>query len=83
MDEKTLAEQLKKDPAMLRSLMQSQDGQALMRMLTRGDQGAGLQRAAEAAAKGKPQDMVRMIQQVMRSPGGAELVERIDRAVRK
>ena len=46
-----LAEQLKSNPAALRSLMQSQDGQALIRMLTQGDRGAGLQQAAQAAAK--------------------------------
>ena len=36
MDDKTtrLVNQLKSNPAMLRSLMQSRDGQALMQMLT-------------------------------------------------
>ncbi len=36
MDEKSaqMAEQLRKNPAMLKSLMQSRDGQTLMRMLT-------------------------------------------------
>ena len=36
MDDMTarMAEQLKSNPAMLRSLMQSQDGQMLLRMLT-------------------------------------------------
>ena len=43
MDEKSarMAEQLRRNPAMLKSLMQSQDGQTLMRMLTQGDGGAG------------------------------------------
>ena len=42
MDEKSaqMAEQLRKNPAMLKSLMQSQDGQTLMRMLTQDDGGA-------------------------------------------
>ena len=85
MDEKTtrLVDQLKGNPAMLRSLMQSRDGQTLMRMLTQGDQGAGLQRAVQSAAKGRPEEMVRLINQVMQSPGGADLVERINRAVQK
>lgn len=41
MDEATtrLVEQLKSNPAMLQQLMQSRDGQALMQMLTRNDQG--------------------------------------------
>ena len=85
MDEKSarMAEQLRKNPAALKALMQSQDGQALMRMLTQGDQGAGLQRAVQSAAKGDTAAMVQMVSQVMQSPEGAELVERINKAVRR
>ena len=85
MDEKSaqMAEQLRKNPAMLKSLMQSRDGQALMQMLTQGDQGAALQRAVQSAAKGRPEEMVKMVNQVMQSPGGADLVERINKAVQK
>ena len=85
MDEKTarMAEQLKRNPAMLKSLMQSRDGQALMQMLTQGDQGAALQRAVQSAAKGRPEEMVKMVNQVMQSPEGADLVERINKAVQK
>lgn len=85
MDENTtrLVEQLRNNPAMLKALMQSQDGQTLMRMLTQGDRGAGLQRAVQSAAKGRPQEMVNLVNQVMQSPGGAELVERINKAVRR
>ncbi|WP_295581024.1 hypothetical protein [uncultured Oscillibacter sp.] len=85
MDDKTtrLVEQLRSNPAMLQSLMRSRDGQALMQMLTRGDQGAGLQRAVQSAARGNPADMVKLVSQVMQSPDGAELVERINRAVQK
>ena len=75
MDEKTsrLVEQLKSNPAMLQSLMQSQDGQALLQMLTQGDRGAGLQ----------PAEMVKLMNQVMQSPSGAELVNRINKAIQK
>ena len=54
MDEnaKRMMEQLKADPAALRQLMQSRDGQALMQALTRPDNGAGLQRAMQAAMRG-------------------------------
>lgn len=85
MDDKTtrLVEQLKNNPAMLQSLMRSRDGQALLQMLTRDDQGAGLQRAAQAAAKGNPADMMKLMNRVMQSPGGAELVNRIQKAVQK
>lgn len=78
-----LADQLKSNPAALRSLMHSPDGQALLRMLTQGDQGAGLQQAAQAAAKGNPAQMTEMINRIMQSPEGAALVERINQAVRK
>ena len=54
MDEnaKRMMDQLKADPAALRQLMQSRDGQALMQALTRPDNGAGLQRAVQAAMQG-------------------------------
>lgn len=85
MDERTarMAEQLRKDPAALKALMNSQDGQTLMRMLTQGDQGAGLQKAVQSAAKGDTTAMVQMVNQIMRSPEGAQLVERINKAVQK
>ena len=85
MDDMTarLAQQLKNNPAMLRSLMQSRDGQMLMQMLTQGDQGASLQRAAQEAAKSNPAEMASMIQRIMQSPDGAALVDRINKAVQK
>ena len=85
MDEKTarMVEQLRTNPAMLQGLMQSRDGQALMQMLTKNDRGAGLQRAVQSAAKGDPSEMVQMMNQIMQSPGGAELVQRINKAIQK
>lgn len=85
MDEKTkqLVDQLKQNPAALQALMQSQDGQMLLRMLTQGDQGAGLQRAVQSAARGNPAEMMKLVNQVMQTPSGAELVERINKAVQK
>ena len=85
MDDKAarMAEQLKANPAMLKSLMQSQDGHALMQMLTQGDQGASLQKAVRSATKGDTSAMVQMVNQIMQSPSGAALVERINKAVQK
>ena len=85
MDEKTaqLVNRLKTDPSALRSLMQSQDGQALMQMLTQKDRGAGLQKAVQSAARGNTADMTRMIQQLMQSPEGAALVQRINQSIQK
>lgn len=83
MDEQTtrMIQQLRANPAMLQSLMQSQDGQALLRMLSAGDQGASLQRAAQSAAKGNPAEMVRMVNQLMQSPDGAALIDRINKTM--
>ena len=78
-----LAQQLKADPAALRALMQSPDGQALMRMLTQGDQGAGLQQAAQSAARGDTAQLTAMVRQLMGSPQGAALAERIQKAMQK
>ena len=83
MDEQTarMIQQLKSNPAMLQALMQSRDGQDLLRMLSGGDQWASLQRAAQSAAKGNPAEMVRMVNQLMQSPDGAALVDRISKAM--
>lgn len=85
MDDKTnqLADQLRRNPAMLQALMRSGDGQALMRMLTSGDHGTGLQQAVQSAMRGDTTEMVRLMNRVKASPGGAELMERISQAVKK
>ena len=85
MDETTrrMMEQLGSNPAALRRLMQSRDGQALLQMLSAGDQGASLQNAAQSAAKGNPAELMRMMNQVMKSPAGAELVQRINRSIKQ
>ena len=85
MDERMnrMAQQLGRNPAALRALMQSRDGQALMRMLTQQDQGASLQRAVQSAARGDTAEMAQMVQKLMQSPDGAELIDRINQATRK
>lgn len=85
MDEqsKKLIAQLQQNPAMLRSLMHSSDGKALMQLLTKDDGGASLQKAATSAAMGNPAQMVEMVSNVMKSTAGAQLVERINQSVRK
>ena len=85
MDEQTarMIQQLKSNPAMLQALMQSRDGQALMRMPTQQDQGASLQRAVQSAARGDTAEMAQMVQKLMQSPDGAELINRINQATRK
>ena len=76
MDENTkrMMERLKADPAALRRLMQSRDGQTLMH-------GAGLQRAVQAAMRGDTNVMAELVGRVAQSPEGAALMERISRSV--
>lgn len=85
MDEKTaqLAQQLKNNPSMIRTLMQSRDGQLLMQMLTRADNGKALQQATMSATRGDASGMANLVQQVMRSPEGADLIRRIQSALEK
>ena len=78
-----LAQQLKRNPAMLRSLMQSRDGQALIQLLTQGDRGSGLQQAVRAAAAGDTAQMQEMVQSILASPDGAALLRRISEAVKQ
>ncbi len=82
MDQRELAEYLKKNPQIIQSLMNSPDGQALMRLLQGRDGGQTLNRASSQAAAGNTAEMVQMIKGVMSSPGGAELLQRISRSLR-
>ncbi len=85
MDEnaKRMMEQLKADPAALRQLMQSRDGQALMQALTRPDNGAGLQRAMQSAMHGDMNVMAELVGRVAQSPEGAALMERVSHRLQK
>lgn len=74
---------LKGNPDAVQSLFETQDGQNLLRMLTQQDHGASLQQAAQNAAAGDAAQMVRMISQVMQSPEGAKLVQRISKSLQK
>ena len=85
MDEnaRQMMEQLKSNPTALRKLMQSRDGQTLMQALTRPDNGAGLQRAVQAAMQGNTNIMADLVNRVAQSPEGAALLERISSSVNR
>ncbi len=83
MEQKEIMERLEKNPAMLQQLMHSQDGQALMQMLSGPDGGTTLQKAAMQAATGNTTQIVQMLQRVMESPEGAALVQRIHQSLQK
>ena len=62
-------------------LAKSSDAQKLMELLRR--QNGQVQQAAQAAAAGDPGQLMAMMDQLMRSKEGAELVDRIDSQARQ
>lgn len=70
------------DPAALKTLLSAPETQKLMELLNR-SAGPSLQTAAQAAAQGKPQDLVGLLNQVMQSPEGAKAVEGIQKKTKQ
>lgn len=70
------AARLLNDPAGLKALLSSPETQTLMSLLSR-QGGDGLQAAAQAAAKGKPEELMSLLNRVMENPEGARAVEGI------
>ena len=83
MEQSELMEKLRQNPAALQRVMHSQDGQQLMRMLSGADGGSSLNRAAMQAAGGNTAEITKMIQNVMQSSEGAELIRRISESLQK
>ena len=77
MNEQDIMNKLKSDPCALKSVMQSADGRALLGMLSGGDS-AALGKAAQQAAMGDMSALSAMLSQVLSSPQGAELVQRLE-----
>ena len=65
----------KKDRDAIAQLAQSSDAQKLMELLKQ--QSGGVQQAAQEAAAGNPSQLMAMMDQLMHSKEGAELVDRI------
>ena len=61
----------------LERVAKSPDARALAQLLTKNRDEASLKQAAERAAKGDTSQLSDIIQSVMKSPGGAELIERL------
>ncbi|MEG0779047.1 MAG: hypothetical protein RRY95_05275 [Oscillospiraceae bacterium] len=83
MDNQALIDTLRSKQGSLQALMQSQDGQQLIRQLTREDGGRALQKAALAATCGNTAELAAMINRIMTSREGAELVQRIGDSIQK
>ncbi|WP_293009811.1 MULTISPECIES: hypothetical protein [unclassified Oscillibacter] len=85
MDDKTrqTINQLNQDPATVQRLLTSQDGRRLVEMMSQANGGAAIQQAAMSAMRGDSTRITQMINQLMQSPEGAALVERINQATQK
>lgn len=68
------AQALEQNRAAISKLAQSGDAQRLMELLR---QGGGVEQAAQAAAAGDPSALMAMMDRLMHTPEGAELVDRI------
>lgn len=78
MDQKDAMRHLQQNPQLVQSIMQSQDGQALMQML-QSDGGSAMQQAQG----GDMGQMAQMLRGVMASPNGKALLERLSRELQK
>ena len=74
--EGTTMELSKKNRDAIAQLAKSSDAQKLMELLQR--QGGQVKQAAQAAAAGEPGQLMAIMDQLMHSKEGAELVDRID-----
>ncbi len=72
------AAKLLSDPAGLKALLSSPETQQLMALLNQ-SAGSGLQSAAKAAAAGKPEALMGLLNQVMQSKEGSAAVEGIQK----
>lgn len=74
-------QQLLNDKKAIAALAQSPDAQALARMLSRSGDPAALQKAAQDAARGDPEQLRRMVRSITDSPEGAQLLQRLDKTM--
>ena len=72
--------ELVKDPAALARLAQSGEARQLVSLLK---QSGGVQEAARAAADGDPGQLMQMMDRLLNTREGAELVERISRQAKE
>lgn len=78
-----LIEKFRKNPALAQSLLQTGDGQRLLRLLTQQDGGASLERAAQSAMKGSTKELTAMLSALMKSPEGLEAMRRISESAKR
>lgn len=74
--------ELEKNRALLEQVVHSSDAQRLMELLNQ-NSGGNLKTAAASAALGDTKALLNMVRQVMQSPEGAQLVERLNQTAPK
>jgi hypothetical protein len=77
MENRNMERELRENPELLRHIMNSQDGQTLMRLLTQADSGARFRRAVQSAADGNASEMADCLRRVTESREGAALIARL------
>lgn len=77
---KRAAQAISQNREVVTRVAQSGDARRLMELL---GQGGGVQQAAQAAAAGDPSQLMAMMNQLMHTSEGAELVERIQNQAKK
>ena len=69
------------DRKTLEKVAKSPDAKALASILTQGQDQASLKKIAENAARGDTAQLNDLIQSIVRSPGGAELLQRLSGSI--
>lgn len=69
------------DRKTLEKVAKSPDAKALASILTQGQDQASLKKIAENAARGDTTQLNDLIQSIVRSPGGAELLQRLSGSI--
>lgn len=80
-NEPSKLQQLLSDKKAIAALAKSPDAQALAKMLSQSKDPAALQKAAQEAAKGNPEQLRQMVKSIVGSPDGAELLRRLDKTM--
>ena len=80
-NESSKLQQLLNNKKAIAALAKSPDAQALAKILSQGRDAASLQQAAQNAARGDTGQLRQVIQSITESPGGAELLRRLDQTM--
>lgn len=82
-NERPNLQQMLSNKKTLQKVAQSQEAQQLAGMLTRDRDPADLQKIAEKAARGDTSELNQLIRSIASSPGGAQLLQKLNEAIEK